>query len=70
MTTPVTIYPAKHYPIYKVWQTVGGWVVVFIEDHYNYRDIDGGKVHKNRQNAYAKAKRLNKTLNASPASQQ
>lgn len=54
-----TIYPAKHYPIYKVWQVIGGWKVVYLSDRHNYRDIDGGKIHKSRQNAAAKAYRLN-----------
>lgn len=56
---PVTIYEAKHYPIYKAWQTVGGWVVVYLQDRYTMRNVDGGKVHKSRQNAYKKADRLN-----------
>ena len=44
---------------YHVQKTVGGWVVVFISDRNTARNVDGGKVHASRQNAYAKAKRLN-----------
>jgi len=44
---------------YHAQKTVGGWVVVFIQDSHNVRNVDGGKVHESRQNAYAKAKRLN-----------
>jgi hypothetical protein len=47
---------------YHVWKTVGGWKVVFIVDRHNFRDVDGGTLHANRQNAYAKAKRLNDRL--------
>jgi hypothetical protein len=47
---------------YHVQKTVGGWVVVFVEDRHNIRSVDGGKVHANRQNAYAKAYRLNASL--------
>lgn len=57
-----TIYPAKYYPIYKAWKTVGGWIVVYLADRYTMRNVDGGKVHKSRQHAYAKAKRLNDGL--------
>lgn len=68
MIAPVTIYPAKYYPIYKAWQTPDGWIVVYISDRHNFRNVDGGKVHKSRQNAYAKAKRLNDRLQSSDAS--
>ena len=44
---------------YHVQKTVGGYVVVFIENENTSRNVDGGKVHKNRQNAYKKADRLN-----------
>ena len=47
---------------YHVQYTVGGWVVVYIQDRHTARNVDGGKVHKSRQNAYAKAKRLNDRL--------
>src|SRR5215469_9300202 len=47
---------------YHVQKTVDGWVVVFISDRNTMRDVDGGKVHTNRQNAYAKAHRLNASL--------
>ncbi len=47
---------------YHVQKTVGGYVVVFIEDRHNMRNVDGGKVHAKRQNAYAKAQRLNAGL--------
>ncbi|SRR6266568_1464623 len=57
-----TIYPAPYYPIYKPYKTIGGWVVYYLSDRYTMRNVDGGKLHKNRQNAYAKAKRLNKSL--------
>lgn len=58
-----TIYTQKPGK-YHAQKTVGGWVVVFIDDRHNMRNVDGGKVHANRQNAYAKAKRLNKSLQA------
>lgn len=57
-----TIYPAKYYPIYKPYKTIGGWIVLYLTDRYTARNVDGGKVHKSRQNAYAKAKRLNDGL--------
>lgn len=44
---------------YHAQKTVGGWTVVFISDRNTARPVDGGKVHESRQNAYAKAKRLN-----------
>src|SRR5260370_10775127 len=44
---------------YHVQKTVGGYVVVFIEDRNTARNVDGGKVHKSRQNAWAKADQLN-----------
>ena len=44
---------------YHVQKTVGGYVVVFIEDEHTMRQVDGGKVYPSRQNAYAAAKRLN-----------
>lgn len=56
-----TIYTQKPGK-YHAQQTVGGWVVVYIQDEHTARNVDGGKVHKNRQNAYAKAKRLNDRL--------
>jgi hypothetical protein len=59
---PVTIYPAPYYPIYKAYKVIGGWVVTYVQDRYTVRPIDGSKVHKSRQNAYAKAKRLNDRL--------
>ena len=62
MTQPETIYVSSHYPMYRVWQTVGGYVVVYIIDRNNFRSVDGGKVHRSRQNAYAKAKRLNDAM--------
>ena len=62
MTVQDTIYPAKYYPIYQPYKTVGGWVVMFVEDRCHARNVDGGKIHAKRQNAYAKAKRLNETI--------
>ncbi len=53
-----TIY-AQEAGKYHVQNTVDGWVVVFVHDAHNCRNVDGGKVHKSRQNAYKKAKRLN-----------
>jgi hypothetical protein len=58
MTMAETIYTQKPGK-YHVQNTIGGWVVVFVEDSHTCRNVDGGKVHKSRQNAYAKAKRLN-----------
>jgi hypothetical protein len=66
MTTPRTIYtqePGK----YRAQKTVGGWVVIFVNEDRSTRNVDGGKLHKNRQNAYKKAKRLNDNLKASEA---
>src|SRR5258706_16269462 len=47
---------------YIVQKTVGGYVVAFLNADRSIRNVDGGKVHENRQNAYAKAKRLNDAL--------
>src|SRR5947207_12506703 len=47
---------------YHVQKTVGGYVVIYIEDRHTMRSVDGGKVHANRQNAYAKASRLNDAM--------
>lgn len=57
-----TFYPAEYYPIYKAWKTIGGWVVVYLQDSTTMRNVDGGKLHKSRQNAYAKARRLNDSI--------
>ncbi len=62
MNEPTIIYPAPYYPMYRAQLTVGGWVVVYLADRYNCRNVDGGKLHKSRQNAYAKAKRLNDSI--------
>src|SRR5258708_1887824 len=59
MTEQVTIYPDATPGTYKAYKTVGGWVVNYVVDHNTIRPVDGGKVHKKRQNAYAKADRLN-----------
>lgn len=58
---PETIYtqtPGR----YHVQQTIGGWVVVFIEDRHNLRNVDGGRVYPYRQGAYRRCKKLNDTL--------
>lgn len=47
---------------YIVQKTIGGWVVCYLNADRSIRNVDGGKVHKSRQNAYAKAKRLNERL--------
>ena len=60
MTTPRTINTQK--PGYRAQKTVGGWVVIFVNEDRSTRNVDGGKLHKNRQNAYKKAKRLNDGL--------
>ncbi len=63
MTTPRTINtqePGK----YHAQKTVGGWVVVFVNEDRSIRNVDGGKLHKNRQNAYVKAKYLNDAIPA------
>ncbi len=50
---------------YIVQKTVGGWVVVYLNEDRSIRNVDGGHVHKSRQNAYAKAKRLNQPITGS-----
>lgn len=55
-----TVYTQE--PGYRIWKTVGGWVVVYIEDAHTYHTVDGGKVHTCRKNAYARAMRLNRRL--------
>ncbi len=57
----ITIYPQTPGK-YHVWKTVGGYVVVFIVDRTTMRHVDGGKIYKDRQNAYRRAKRLNTAL--------
>lgn len=47
---------------YIVQKTIGGWVVCWLNEDRSIRNVDGGKVHKSRQNAYAKAYRLNHRL--------
>ncbi len=47
---------------YIVQKTIGGWVVCWLNEDRSIRNIDGGKVHKSRQNAYHRAKRLNGAL--------
>jgi hypothetical protein len=59
MTEQVTIYPDATPGTYKAYKTIGGWVVNFVEDRNTIRPTDGGRVHKNRQNAYARVERLN-----------
>lgn len=56
-----TIYPQTP-GRYHVWQTVGGWVVVFIEDRHHMRNVDGGRVYPYRQGAYRRCKKLNDAL--------
>jgi len=56
-----TIYTQKPGK-YHVQKTVGGWVVVYVQDEHTSRNVDGGRIHESRQNAYAKAKRLNDRL--------
>lgn len=56
--TQVTINTGK-VNSYIVQKTIGGWVVCWLNEDRSIRSVDGGKVHKSRQNAYAKAKRLN-----------
>src|SRR5258707_1959281 len=62
MNQTVTIYAAKYYPIYKVYKVIGGWTINYLSDRYTSRPVDGSKVYKSRQNAYAKAARLNETI--------
>jgi hypothetical protein len=44
---------------YKAYKTIGGWSIMFLDHQGNSRNVDGGKVYPNRQNAYARVKRLN-----------
>lgn len=44
---------------YKAYKTIGGWTIMFLDDQGNTRNVDGGKIYPNRQNAYARVKRLN-----------
>lgn len=57
-TAPITINIGKAHT-YGVQKTIGGWVVVYFNEDGSIRNVDGGKTHAKRQNAYAKAKRLN-----------
>ena len=57
-TTIYTQEPGK----YHVQKTIGGWVVIYIIDRYHAVNADGSRLHKSRQNAYAKAQRLNDAL--------
>ena len=54
-----TIFVGHQPNTYKAYKTIGGWGVMFLDDNGNTRNADGGKIHANRQNAYARVKRLN-----------
>lgn len=50
----------NHIPnTYKAYKTIGGWSIMFLDGKGNTRNVDGGKIYPNRQNAYARVKRLN-----------
>lgn len=57
-----TIYVEHRPGTYKAYKTIGGWTVNYLGVNNTLRSVDGGKIHKKRQNAYAKAKRLNDRL--------
>lgn len=44
---------------YKAYKTIGGWGITFLDRNGQSRQVDGGKVYPNRQNAYARVKSLN-----------
>lgn len=57
-----TIFPAKYYPIYKVYQVIGGWTVNYLSDRHTTRSVDGDKLYSTRQAAYRRCKQLNDSL--------
>lgn len=54
-----TIFVGHEPNTYKAYKTVGGWAIMFLDTNGNTRNVDGGKVYPNRQNAYARVRRLN-----------
>lgn len=54
-----TIFVGHKPDTYKAYKTVGGWSIMFLDRNGNTRNADMSKVYPNRQNAYARVKRLN-----------
>lgn len=57
-----TIYVGHKPGIYKPYKTIGGWVVNYLDSTNTLRGVDGGKLYPHRQNAYARSKKLNTSL--------
>lgn len=57
-----TIFVDHQPGTYKVYKTVGGWSILFLDLQGNSRNIDGNHVYPSRQNAYARCKKLNDRL--------
>lgn len=47
---------------YKVYKTIGGWALMFLDENGNSRNVDGSKVYKHRQNAHRRCKQLNDAI--------
>lgn len=57
-----TIFVGHTPGTYKVYNTIGGWSIMYLQLDGNSRNVDGGKVYKHRQNAYRQCKHLNKEM--------
>jgi len=57
-----TIFVDHQPGTYKVYKTVGGWSLMFLDVQGNSRPVDGDKVYPSRQNAYRRCKQLNQNI--------
>ncbi len=62
-----TLYPGHRPGTYKPYKTIGGWKVMYLDEHGNLRVADGDKLYPSRQNAYKCSKRLNDVVKATDA---
>lgn len=57
-----TIFVDHEPGTYKVYLTIGGYVVNFLDEKNNIRPTDGDTIYKYRQGAYRRCKQLNDNL--------
>jgi hypothetical protein len=54
-----TIFVGHQPGTYKVYKTIGGYAIMFLDHDGNSRNVDGNQIYEHRQNAYRRAKQLN-----------
>jgi hypothetical protein len=59
---PETYYVGHEPETYKIYKTIGGWVVKYLDERNNISDAPGQSLYTHRQNAYRRAKQLNDAL--------